>query len=948
MLTKGLFSQISSSLHVREYMLSNGMTVWLNEDRTLPKVLGAVLVKAGAKDSPDTGIPHYFEHIMFKGTDKIGTLDYEAEKVLLDAIEAKYDELAQTKNEKKRLLIQQAINELGIQAAEHVIPNEFDRLISRYGGTRLNAGTSYDYTVYYNTFSPQYMAQWAEINSERLINPVFRLFQNELETVYEEKNMHGDAVGGQAMEKLTERYFSPHPYAYPIIGSTKNLKNPRLSEMRKFFEEYYVASNMGLILCGDFRAEEVLPVLEKTFSRIRAGEAPLKEAVALPPFKGREKVKVKVPVPMVKLMALGFRGVPANHEDQVALNIAVGLLTNSNGTGYLDKLMVDRKVLSTMAMNESLNEAGMLGIVVAPKLSQSYSKAEKLAWEAINRVKAGDFSDEVFRSLKLEQKREYASGLEDINARAQVMMTVFSQGKRWEDYIDNIACIEALTKEDVVAAACKYFTGNYLHVTKRTGKYPKEHLPKPSYKPVNPANRDASSAFARQLEEIPVRQLEPRFIDFAQDAATIALSPLAVLYATPNPVNDIFTLTLSYGVGAVERPELSYLANYLNYLGTETLPFDVFRNSLQVIGSTLSFEASDHDFQVKVTGFDNHFGETLELLAGFLTSPQADESKMPQMVEEIKVMEKTLFKSGESMGMVLMEKVRYGNLSRFLVKWPLAKVKKLKGAQLLQFFAEVQQTECDLHYCGMLPPADVAARLTELLPLDRITNRSLSPFYREPVQYDKPTVFFFNMPDLAQSIVYSYIRSEQTGDVSSRNVSKLFTGYFGGDMSSLMFQEIREFRSYAYRVDAQHFLPPFNHSGKPGEFVTMLSTQSDKTTDAIAVLDSLLRDMPVRPDRIEGLKQAILNRVNNEFASFRKLSAKIASFRREGYDSDPNKLYLNDLHRMSMDDILRFYESNVKGSTVIYAVVGSAKRIDMKRLSTWGTVVKVKKKDIYR
>ena len=181
----------SDFLQVREHKLSNDLTVWLNEDHSQPKIFGAVVVKAGAKDSPNTGIAHYFEHMMFKGTDKIGTIDYESEKVLLDIIAEKYDALADTEDPKMRAHLQQIINDLSVRAAEYVIPNEFDRLISRFGGTKLNAGTSYDYTLYFNTFSPQYISQWAEINSERLVNPVFRLFQSELETVYEEKNMYG-------------------------------------------------------------------------------------------------------------------------------------------------------------------------------------------------------------------------------------------------------------------------------------------------------------------------------------------------------------------------------------------------------------------------------------------------------------------------------------------------------------------------------------------------------------------------------------------------------------------------------------------------------------------------------------------------------------------------------------------------------------------------------------
>ena len=574
-------AQNTKALEVKEHKLKNGLTVWLNEDHSQPKVFGAVVVKAGAKDCPDTGIAHYFEHMMFKGTDKIGTVDYDAEKTLLDSIALKYDELAATEDEAARSQIQKEINELSIRSSDYVIPNEFNRLISKYGGSGLNAATSYDATIYFNTFSPQYMSQWAEINSERLLNPVFRLFQSELETVYEEKNMYGDFIGGPVMDRLLARYFAPHPYAYPIIGSTKNLKNPRLTEMRKFFEEYYVASNMGLILSGDFDTEAVLPVLEKTFSRIRPGEAPKHDIVALPPFKGKEKMKIKFPVPLVKAMGMGFRGVPANHEDQVALAVAVNMLNNANGTGFLDKLMVDRKIMASMAMNESMNEAGILAVAVIPKLMfQTYGGAEKLVWKEINRVKEGDFSDEIFNSLKQEQRRQYASNLENIDSRARIMMSLYSQGKSWEDYLQEVSGIDALTKEDVVRVARKYFSENYLCVTKTTGKYPKDNLTKPDFSPIVPKNSEASSEYAKQLEQLPVQEVKPRFIDFQKDVETVSLTPLATLYATANPVTDIFTLNLVYQVGTLEQPKLMHLANYLQFLGTDSLSFHEFRNRI--------------------------------------------------------------------------------------------------------------------------------------------------------------------------------------------------------------------------------------------------------------------------------------------------------------------------------------------------------------------------------
>ena len=773
-----------NALKVKEYRLENGLTVWLNEDHSQPKVFGAVVVKAGAKDCPDTGIAHYFEHMMFKGTDRIGTLDYESEKVLLDSIAMKYDELAMTEDTAARARLQKEINELSIRSSEYVIPNEFNRLINRFGGSGLNAATSYDATIYFNTFSPQYMVQWAEINSERLINPVFRLFQSELETVYEEKNMYGDFIGGQVIDTLMARYFGPHPYAYPIIGST--------------------------------------------------------------------------------------------------------------------------------------------------------------------RVKNGDFSDEMFNSLKLEQKRQYASSLENIDSRATVMMNLFSQGKSWNDYLNEVARIESITKEDVVRVAQKYFSNNYLCVTKSTGKYPKDNLPKPAFSPVVPRNADASSSYAKQLEKIPEQQVAPRIIDFEKDVKTSKLTPLVTLYTTPNPLNDIFTLNISYGIGALEQPELMQLTNYLQLLGTESLSFEQFRSRLQSIGSTLAFDVTPDAFVMKVTGFDNHIDETMELVGDFIRHAKADDKKLRQIVDDAKVSEKAFFKSGDNVASALLEQVKYGDQSRYLRKLSLSQIKKLKGKDLLAVYGKVRSVQCDLHYCGTLPVEKVIGTIRQHLPLERTTIASNSPYYRELKQYDKPTVFFVDMPDMAQSIVYAYIKGDPVDDKTSRHASRLFSVYFGGDMSSLMFQEIREFRSFAYRTSGRYQLPNHAHKGTAGSFTAMLSTQSDKTLDALSVLDSLIREMPLKPERVEAVKQTLVNRINNDYPPFRNLSEKVASARMEGFDHDPAEEFLRDIATMDMQDIFRFYREQICGRPVVYVIAGNRKRIDMKKLAEYGTIVKVKKKEIYK
>jgi len=944
-----LFAQASGSLGVKEYKLSNGLVVWLNEDHSQPKVVGAVVVKAGAKDCPDTGIAHYFEHMMFKGTDRIGTTNYVAEKILLDSIALKYDELAATAEQQKRQQIQKEINALSIRSAAYAIPNEFDRLISRYGGSGLNAGTSYDFTVYYNEFSPQYFRQWAVVNSERLRNPVFRMFQSELETVYEEKNMYSDRMGGQAIEKITERFFAPHPYAFSVLGSTENLKNPSLSDMRKFFEAYYVAGNMGLILSGDFNAAEVLPILEATFSSIRKGEAPVRNLQGPKPFKGKENFVIKLPIPVVKIMALGWRGVAANHSDEVKLRILTGLLNNANRTGYLDKLSTDGKLMQAAAMSFSLNETGVLGILVIPKLLvQSYGKAKTLAMNQVERIRRGDFTDEAFNSLKLEQKRNYETELENIDSRSQKMLSLFSQGKSWTDYLNEISEINAITKADVVEMANKYFTGDYLEITKKTGTYPKDKLTKPDFTPIIPENTDAKSEFAQQLEKEKSLEAHPRFLDFEKDVQTTPLAPNVVLYTTLNPVNDIFSLKLEYGKGTLESTLLSPMSSYLNLLGTDSLTYDQFRNSLQRIGSTLAFSAEKDKFVVEISGFDASFNQTLALVSDFMKHARADKKKMKQVVDEVKVNNKAERESTDDMAKALLDKIRYGSQSEYLNRLSLREIKKVKGEELLAEFGSVQKVECNMHYCGGLPAASVAKLIKKNLAVEEMRVASQTPVYRDLQAVNEAVVYFIDAPKSSQSIIDAYLVGGVSKDKASRSAGALFNNYFGGSMSSLVFQQIREFRSLAYRAGATYSLATYNHRDKDGQFGAELSTQCDKTIDAMCVLDTLIRQMPAKAERVETACQDLVNAANNQYPSLRERSSKIASLKKQGFVSDPNKELIDAVSKMDINNIVAFYDQNINGRTVAYVVVGNSKKIDMNKLAAFGKIVTVKVSDVFK
>ena len=335
-------------------------------------------------------------------------------------------------------------------------------------------------------------------------------------------------------------------------------------------------------------------------------------------------------------------------------------------------------------------------------------------------------------------------------------------------------------------------------------------------------------------------------------------------------------------------------------------------------------------------------------MGDFIRHAKSDDKKVRQIVDDAKVSEKAFFKSGDNVASALLEQVKYGDQSRYLRKLSLSQIKKLKGKDLLAVYGKVRSVQCDLHYCGTLPVEKVIGTIRQHLPLERTTIASNSPYYRELKQYDKPTVFFVDMPDMAQSIVYAYIKGDPVDDKTSRHASRLFSVYFGGDMSSLMFQEIREFRSFAYRTSGRYQLPNHAHKGTAGSFTAMLSTQSDKTLDALSVLDSLIREMPLKPERVEAVKQTLVNRINNDYPPFRNLSEKVASARMEGFDHDPAEEFLRDIATMDMQDIIRFYREQICGRPVVYVIAGNRKRIDMKKLAEYGTIVKVKKKEIYK
>lgn len=934
---------------VQTLRLHNGFTVWLNVDHSQPKVYGAVVVKAGAKDCPNTGIAHYFEHLMFKGTDKIGTVNYEKEKPWLDSISHQYDLLAATSDAARRQAIQKHINALSVRAADYAIPNEFENLITRFGGTGLNAYTSFDETVFHNTFSPQYLPQWCELYAERFLSPVFRLFQGELETVYEEKNMYADNMLVQAAEAAQRYALAGTPYAYPIIGATDSLKNPRLSEMMRFFHRYYVAGNMGLILSGDLHTDSIVPLLERTFGRLSMGEAPQTPKAVLRDFRGSKPLKLKLPIPVVKAEGYAFLAPQEGSRDEAPFQVMMTMLSNPSHTGLLDSLDNAGKVMAAMAGSYYFKDFGAFGFGFVPNLPfGSKKKASRLCWQAIDRLRTGQFTDAQLQAVKRSLQRQKLLSLETISGRSSAMINAFSHGFSWQDVLGQAKRVNSVTHDDVVRVARTYFNDDSLVVKKAFGRYHKEKVAQPGYKPVHAPHAGEQSAYAKQLEAQPVDSVAPKLVDFKHDVAERSLRPLVRLYGVRNPDNEIFSLQLCYRRGSASDHHIEILGDYLNRVGTVSMSRQQLGRALQQLGATLSVSADADNVKVTLMGFDSQFVPALRLLRSFLDSAAVDDAKLRICRKELKLDRRSFLKENANIADAVYQKVAFGDSSSFLTRLTVKEARRIKASDLVELFREVQRSQLDMIYTGTLPVDSVVRLVETALPLNRVS-RPWCPGLHTLQSVSVPTVYVYDNPLARQTIVGSYQQVGALPTEAQRVPFHLWGTYFGGSMSSVLFQDIREFRSYAYYAYGRWLQPDLLvHPQSPCAYVTRLGCQSDKTMAALGVLDSVLRDMPVREGNIRAARQGLVNVINNGYPVFRSLGGFVAACRLKGYTNDPDSATLSLLPALGIEDVTRFYRAHVQTTPACYIIVGDKRQLDIEQLRRYGRVVFLQKHDIVR
>ncbi len=937
----------NSALKVQKYVLQNGFTVYLNEDKTAKNVYGAVVVKAGSKNDPAdaTGLAHYQEHLLFKGTQEMGTSNYQMEKPFLDSINIYYDLLGKTKDEKERGRIQNLINLQSLQASKFALPTEFDKLIKSIGGTDLNAFTENDMTVYHNSFPGDQIEKWLDLYSSRFQNPVFRSFQSELEVVYEEKNRSMDNFQFKLFEVLNENLFKFHPYGtQTTIGTAAHLKNPSLTKMYEFFNTYYVSNNMALVICGNFETQKIMPMIEEKFGKLRAGKIPEFPKYPVSDFKKRETVKVRYTP--IKAAAIAYKTIPNVHPDQAALEVFTNLMSNGSETGRLDKLQREGKLLEAGSFPYSLYDDGALVLFVIPKLiGQSFSKAEKLVFDEINKIKTGAISDTDMLIIKTRLYHDYQKQIEDCESRAMSIAETFSKGISWEEEMDYINQVERVTKQDVMRVANKYMGENYFVLESKTGFPKKDILKKPDYKPVLTEQKE-ESVYAKKFKEIKESHTEPRFLDFDKDASYSQLNSSNKLYVTPNPINNIFTLAVEFKVGSDSLKNMDIVASLFRFFHTKNLSTDQVKEAFAMLGLSYSAQCNKDRFYIWFSGLDLNFEKSVKLINTLLTEATVDDKSLKIVCNEIIAGRKSSEKIPQSMDNAVYEYARLGNRSDYLERISKKDLKKLKADDLVKLYKRAITYHAVFHYVGTHSQEEVSKTLLEGLSLQNDYGETPLSYKKHKLSAENK-VYFYHDKKSVQTHVHFIVNSDNFKYTPKINATvRAFNQYMGGDFSGLIMQEIREYRSMAYSAYG-YFQKPILDS-YPCYFYSYLGCQADKTLDAMKIMDSLISFMPEKPERMENIKSLMKKSTSASFPNFRDLSFHIDYYREKGFESNPLKEAYLQFDQLSFEDIMNFYKPYLSNKPKIITVYGNKGKIDLNKLSNFGKVQELKKDDILR
>ncbi len=936
----------NEELKVETFHLSNGLKVILCESHDQPKIYGSVVVHAGSKneDPAATGVAHYFEHIMFKGTDRIGTTDWAAEKPYLDSISDLYDQMQATQDAERRHQLQLEVNRLNIAASKYAIPNETDAILQQMGCTGLNAGTSYDYTVYYNTLPSNQLENWMEVYAERFRNPVYRLFQGELEAVYEERNIYNNQQMYAFTRNLFTESFGEHPYSRDVIGLDEHLKNPQPSAMKRFYDKYYVASNMTLILVGDFNTAEAKNMAEKYFSIWPKGEPAKQPTYNMPKFESQVVKNVKQTPIRVGLIIMP--GVKENNPDRLVLDVMSSII--SGGNGRLDELTTEGKIMAAQLMPFSLLDAGTNVILYVPKLvGQKFEAAEELIWSALDSVKEGRFSDKLLESIKMNNLIGRKRTLESYSGIAELLQGLELSGSDYKEWERDNERLMKITREDIMKIAAKYYDRNHCTIVRSSMGFPaKSETIKPDWDHLEAQNQGEKTEFAKHIAERKVKDIKPQVLNYKELVQTVPVSKNCSLYASKNPKNDLFSLTINYHYGSFDNHNIDQAMTYFSSIGAGDMTPEQFRIEMDCLGGSFSLYSGNDYSYFSISGPEENMEKILDLAMFKLRNPRHDPQQLKNLVEQLEASKKEAKNDASVWTSALYEYIMYGDSSDYINHATIKEIKKMKGEELMTLIDNLFSRDGYVTYVGNSDPKQVAQLLRKHnLVRDEVT--VMSKRLRKPRTFDEGAVFFANNKKFLKSDIDFYIPAGNFDYRKDRAACSMFNEYMSGSMAGIFFQEIREMRSLAYSTYGNFRYDRFNRT--PSHYYGYVGTQCDKTEDAIAAMRDLMINFPERKEKFSNAQDYLISVRNSNYLTFRSFPSNYRYLvEEEKTDRDERVEVTKEISQLNYDDLRAFHKKYIEGRPMVIFISGNAQKYNPQNLTKYGKVHEVKYKDIIK
>jgi predicted Zn-dependent peptidase len=457
-------------------ILPNGLTVLVCERPEAPVFSFFTHVNVGAdREVPGiTGLAHMFEHMAFKGTDKIGTTNYAAEKVALQKVEqayAAYDRERRkevSRDEKKVAELEKAWKDAIAEADKYVIKNEFGEIVEREGGAGLNAFTSYDETGYHYSFPSNRLELWAYLESERFLHPVTREFYKERDVVLEERRMRTDSSPtGRLIEQFLATAYTAHAYGRPVVGWASDLQSFSATDSMDFYQRYYVPGNMVVTVVGDVKAAEVFPLVEKYFGRLPAGPKPEPPRTVEPPQNAERTVTLREQTQ--PWFIEGYHKPNARHADEAVYDAIQDLMSNGRVSRLHRSLVRDKKIAAFAGGFNDFPDpkyANLFVFFAAPTPGHSPDEIQKAIHQEIERLKTEDISDEELKMIRTRAKANLLRQLASNEGLAQQLGTMQALFGDWRELFKQVENLDKVTKADIRRVASQTFVASNRTVGK--------------------------------------------------------------------------------------------------------------------------------------------------------------------------------------------------------------------------------------------------------------------------------------------------------------------------------------------------------------------------------------------------------------------------------------------------------------------------------------------------